>query len=26
VGARVVNRPSDTTGERPVSNGVFVLP
>jgi exopolysaccharide biosynthesis protein len=26
VGARVVNRPSDPTGERAVSNGLFVLP
>jgi hypothetical protein len=26
VRGRVVNRPSDPTGERPVSNGLFVLP
>jgi phosphodiester glycosidase len=26
VGSRVVNRPSDPTGERPVSDGLFVLP
>jgi Phosphodiester glycosidase len=26
VGRRVVNRPSDRTGERPVSDGLFVLP
>ena len=25
VGRRVVNRPSDSTGERPVSDGIFVL-
>ena len=26
VRGRVVNRPSDAAGERPVSNGLFVLP
>ncbi len=26
IGGRVVNRPSDPTGERPVAEGIFVLP